>query len=182
MDAYKSLKAAFPDLGLILVPRHAERRSEVEAEIRARGLTHVRRSVLDSTGEPGGDGLDVLLVDTTGELRSFYACATVIFVGKSLTRHGGQNVIEPALFGKAIVVGPNMENFPVVASDMLQARALLQVKDSAGLEEALGSLLGDRDLREGYGERARGLLREKRGAVERSVESMARVLGARNAD
>ena len=74
---------------------------------------------------------DVLLVDTTGELRSFYACADVIFVGKSLTEHGGQNIVEPALCGKPIIVGPNMENFAAVTQDFLAAAALLQVRDAA---------------------------------------------------
>jgi 3-deoxy-D-manno-octulosonic-acid transferase len=59
-------------------------------------------------------------VDSTGELRSFYACADVIFVGKSLTEHGGQNIIEPAFCSKPIVVGPNMENFPQITPDFLK--------------------------------------------------------------
>lgn len=170
LDAYQDLRARFPGLSLVLVPRHAERSEAVQRVIESRGLTVTRRSAVQAGAKPPAAPPDVLLVDTTGELRSFYACATVIFVGKSLTQHGGQNIIEPALCGKPIVVGPNMENFPVVIDDFLAAKALVQVRDAAGLRRALADLLGDAAARAGHGERALRLVRERAGAVRKTVE------------
>ena len=101
LDVFKRLKPSFPRLRLVLVPRHAERRAEVEAEIRRSGLNYARRSDLANAHLPGSS-VDVLLVDSTGELMWFYGCASVVFVGKSLTSHGGQNIIEPAFLGNRL--------------------------------------------------------------------------------
>jgi 3-deoxy-D-manno-octulosonic-acid transferase len=168
---YQRLKAAVPGLRLILVPRHAERGSAVEAEIRAAGLMCWKRS--DSRKglqPPAGFAPDVLLVDTTGELKSLYSVATVIFVGKSLTQHGGQNLIEPAMFGKPVVVGPNMENFQSVMHDFLHENAVVQVPDAEGLEATLRDLLTDVAGREALGRRASAVVESKRGAVQRTVD------------
>jgi len=179
LDVYERLRGSFGRLKVVLVPRHAERRGEVEAEIARRGLSYLRRSeVTEGPGRVEGSesGVDVLLVDTTGELRNFYAHASVIFVGKSLASRGGQNVIEPASLGKPIVVGPHMENFPVVVSDFLSAKALIQVADTNALERAFRNLLADADLREQYGQRAQAVVRSKRGALARSVELAEKVI------
>jgi 3-deoxy-D-manno-octulosonic-acid transferase len=166
LGAYERLRKRFANLKLVLVPRHAERSGEVESEIRNRGLKYVRRTEL----EEGPAEADVLLVDTTGELKSFYACSSVIFVGKSLTQHGGQNVIEPGLYGKPVVIGPNMENFLSVVSDFLSAGAMVQVRDAAGLESAVEILLSDGAKREDLGKRAVAVVRDKRGVVRKSAE------------
>ncbi|MBN1558561.1 MAG: 3-deoxy-D-manno-octulosonic acid transferase [Lentisphaerae bacterium] len=171
LESFGRLRGAVPGLKLVLVPRHAERRAAVEAEIRRAGLRYVMRSDPASRGPA-----DVVLVDTTGELADFYACATVIFVGKSLTQHGGQNAIEPAALGKPVVVGPNMENFPVVIEELVAAGALLQVQDAAELEAALRMLLADPGRRETLGARAGAAVRERRGATERSVARLAETL------
>ncbi|MEI6148099.1 MAG: 3-deoxy-D-manno-octulosonic acid transferase [bacterium] len=167
LDILTQCRPACPSLRLVLVPRHAERRDEVVAAIRRRGLTFVQRS-LGGRAAPG-ERPDVLLVDTTGELKHFYRGATVIFVGKSLTQHGGQNIIEPAVCGKPIVVGPNMENFPDVIRDFTQAQALIQVADAAQLGRRIGDLLGDEAARRAYGERAAGLVENNRGALSLTV-------------
>jgi 3-deoxy-D-manno-octulosonic-acid transferase len=138
-----------------------------------RGLSVVRRTEL----KPGTSAPpDVLLVDTTGELRSFYACADVIFVGKSLSEHGGQNIIEPALCGKPIVVGPNMENFAAVTKDFLAAGALVQVRDAAGLRDAVRALLSDPEKRVSLGEKAQRLVGEKAGAVRKTLDLILPVI------
>ena len=167
LDVYKELHATIENLVLVLVPRHAERRDKVLSAIADRGLSVVRRTAPKSvTSVPP----DVLLVDTTGELRSFYACADVIFVGKSLFEHGGQNIIEPALCGKPIVVGPNMENFAAVTKDFLAAGALVQVRDAASLHDAIRTLLSDSAKRASLGEKAQRLVREKAGAVRKTLD------------
>jgi len=121
LDIYIALREEHPGLMLVLAPRHVERTPEVLKEIDQCGLSVVQRSTL---------------LDSTGELTSFYPHADIIFIGKSLTQHGGQNIIEPAMFGKPIVVGPNMENFPVVIDDFLEAGAIVQVADATELQIA----------------------------------------------
>jgi 3-deoxy-D-manno-octulosonic-acid transferase len=168
LDILTQLKPRHPSLRLVLVPRHAERRDEVVGAIRRRGLTFVQRSKggRAAAGEPA----DVLLADTTGELKHLYRGATVIFVGKSLTQHGGQNIIEPAVCGKPIVVGPNMENFPDVIREFTAAQALVQVADAAELARRIAELLDDETARRIYGERAAGLVEKNRGALRLMVE------------
>ena len=169
------LRSSVDNLKLVLAPRHAERRSQVESEIRKHAVTYLRRSELQD--EPGSARpVDVLLVDTTGELKHFYACADVIFVGKSLTNHGGQNIIEPAMFGKPVIVGPNMENFPDVIEDFLAADGIVQVADANGLERELKRLLLDADARAGYGNRAAEVVRERRGSVAASARMIRKCL------
>ncbi len=175
LDIYRDLRGRFPNLVLVLVPRHAERSPDVLRAIESRGLTVTRRSAVDTAAVPAARP-DVLLVDTTGELRAFYACADVIFVGKSLTEHGGQNIIEPALCGKSIVVGPHMENFPVIIEDFLAFGAILQVRDAAGLRHAVEILLADPAKRASLGQLASRLVREKAGAVRKTVDLVARLL------
>jgi 3-deoxy-D-manno-octulosonic-acid transferase len=174
LEAYQQLKARFPALRLVLVPRHMERRAEVEAEVARAGETGLLRSRLKTGEEKRKEG--VLIVDTTGELKTLYAGASVIFVGKSLASTGGQNIIEPALFGKAIVVGPHLENFPDVAADFTAAKAMVQVQDAEELIGGVESLLADQALREEYGKRARALVEHKRGTIEASVRMVLELL------
>ncbi|NQT93340.1 MAG: hypothetical protein HQ559_11315, partial [Lentisphaerae bacterium] len=113
-----------------------------------------------------------VLVDTTGELRDFYQAATVIFVGRSLVPGGGHSIVEPAVFAKPIVVGPHLENFPVVAADFRSADAMLQVADEDGLQEAIATLLRDGQLRAQYGTRAAGVVKAHAGGVRESVREL----------
>jgi len=115
-------------------------------------------------------------VDTTGELKHFYALATLIFVGKSLTSHGGQNVIEAAVFAKPIIVGPHTENFTTVIADFRTANALIQVADAAGLERAVTELWFDQPACLAYGQRAEQMVRAKAGAIRASAECLLRLL------
>lgn len=173
LGVFKSLVRTWPALRLVIVPRHAERGSSVEREIRRAGLACRRRSLLgDAPPEPMGQG-EVLLVDTTGELKAFYAMATVIFVGKSLTQKGGQNMIEPARFGRPVIVGPHTGNFRSVVADFKAADALIEVATGAGLEQAVRELLSDGTRRSQYGARARKVVERNCGAVDRTV---ARIL------
>jgi 3-deoxy-D-manno-octulosonic-acid transferase len=169
---YKNLRPQHPELFLVLVPRHAERRDEVVKTIEAQGLSCALRSQMNN----GAAKPDVLVVDTTGELMNFYAAADLVFVGKSLCEHGGQNPIEPALFGKPIVVGPNMENFPSVMDDFLAAKALRQVADIQTLEETVAELLADSAARRQLGAAARGVIESHRGVIKKMVEEVGHVL------
>ena len=173
LKAFAGLRRDFPSLKLVLVPRHAERSPDVEAELRRTSFSWIGRRAMAASGI--ASPRDVLLLDTTGELAGFYACATVVFVGKSLTCHGGQNVIEPAMFGKPVLTGPHTENFAEVVRDLTGIGALQQVSDVHQLEAAIRALLSDVNLRNERGMRAGEFVRSKRGAVVRTVDA---VLGA----
>ncbi|MDF7825536.1 3-deoxy-D-manno-octulosonic acid transferase [Pontiellaceae bacterium B12227] len=167
---YKKLRPEYPNLFLVIVPRHVERRDEVMACFEEHGLSVVRRSQVDDF--QGLETPDLLFVDTTGELRNFYSTADIIFVGKSLLEHGGQNPIEPAIFGKAVVVGPNMENFPAVMPVFLKNGSIVQVDGIQTLETAIVELLASPAKRAELGERAAGIVEINRGAIERTIELM----------
>lgn len=167
-ELYKRLKAGHPDLFLVIVPRHVERADEVVLCFEEQGLGYVRRSRIDEF--EGVVQPDVLFVDTTGELRNFYSVADIIFVGKSLKEHGGQNPIEPAMYGKAVVVGPNMENFPAVMPTFLKCNAVVQVPDAETLEAEIGRLIKDSASREALGQRAAKVVADNQGVIERTVK------------
>ena len=167
LSVYKALRPRFDRLRLVLVPRHFERSAEVAAAIRAAGVAHARRSTIEQ--EPVASEPDVLLVDSTGELTGVYAHGTIVFVGKSLTNRGGQNIIEPALFGKPVLFGPHMGNFPGVVEDFLEADAAIQVADEASLQAAVERLLADAGGRAALGARAAQVVEARRGALATSV-------------
>lgn len=169
---YGQLKPRFPALRLVIVPRHVERSDEIENELASMGLRVVRRRGLETRAAVEGEP-DVLLVDTTGELKSFYAAATVIFVGKSLLSQGGQNIIEPAVFARPILVGPHMENFRAVMQDFQDADAILTVGDADELRRAVERLLGDAPAREALGARTAAVVAAKRGATRETVACVA---------
>ncbi len=171
-ELYKKLTADNEKLFLVLVPRHVERAAEVIQALEEQELSFVRRSQLDNS--PEAEQPDVLLVDTTGELRNFYSQADLIFVGKSLTQHGGQNPIEPAMYGKAVVTGPNMENFPAVMDEFLENEALRQVDSIDALGVAVAELLRDPAGRKALGARAAAVVEQNRGVIERTVELLGR--------
>lgn len=169
-EQFLRLRLRFPDLFLVLVPRHFERSREVGREVAARGLKCVYRTeVMAHTRLKPGE-VDCLIVNSTGELKYFYEHATVIFVGKSLTAEGGQNPIEPGALGKAMVFGPNMQNFAEVVRSFLQHRGAVQVRDAAELERELGELLADKARREQLGRNALEVVHENLGAVIRTVD------------
>ncbi|NQU41117.1 MAG: 3-deoxy-D-manno-octulosonic acid transferase [Lentisphaerae bacterium] len=168
LEIYQALAPAVAGLKLVLVPRHFERAAEVEQDLRALGVNYVKRSELQP-GAPCEHPADVVLLDSTGELVGLYAHASLIFVGKSLFDRGGQNIIEPALFGKPVLFGPHMENFPVVVNDFLSADAAIQVADQADLQSQLLTLFEQPARAQTIGERAEAVVLSKRGCLARSV-------------
>jgi 3-deoxy-D-manno-octulosonic-acid transferase len=163
-EVFADLRREIPALFLIVVPRHIERAGEIARELSALGLRVARRSA------PAAAPCDVLLVDTTGELREWYALATVVFVGKSLpgiSAVGGQNPAEPAALGKALVAGPHMENFAALVALLASERALATVADADALLPCLRQLLVSPADRNAMGRRARA-------ALDRHAHSTAR--------
>lgn len=173
------LRARCPKLFLILVPRHFERTKAVVEELRPTGVRLVLRTELTGGKSFAPGSVDVLLVNTTGELRHFYRHATLVFVGKSLTAKGGQNPIEPGALGKAMLFGPHMENFRPIAADFVTNDGAVQVRDAAELETALAALLGDAARREQLGANALRVVQRNQGASERTAEMIVAQLTRR---
>jgi 3-deoxy-D-manno-octulosonic-acid transferase len=177
-EQFLRLRSRFPDLFLVLVPRHFERSREVGRELEARGLKFAYRSETMSHTQLEPGVIDCLIVNTTGELRYFYEHATVIFIGKSLVAQGGQNPIEPGALGKAMVFGPNMQNFAEVAHGFLEQNGAVQARNPAELEKVLGELLADESRREQLGQNALKVVHQNLGAIDRTVEMIVEHLGA----
>jgi 3-deoxy-D-manno-octulosonic-acid transferase len=175
----KRLRAKFPKLFLVLVPRHFERCRELGQKLAARDVKFFWRSEYSKKTEVSDGELECLLVNTTGELRFFYEHATVVFVGKSLTAIGGQNPIEPGALGKAMVFGPNMQNFADATRSFVTQNGALQVNDAAELETALADLLTDEARRAELGRNALKVVAENHGALERTVEMILEQLRER---
>src|SRR5438874_5549760 len=169
-DVFVRLCKRFPDLYLVVVPRHFERGKEAGKELSARGIKFAYRSELSVNTKYKPNELQALLVNTTGELKYFYEHAAVIFVGKSLKAEGGQNPIEPGALGKPVVFGPNMQNFEAIAKAFVTQNAAIQVRDEKELQDAIASVLDDPAKAAEMGRNALRVVRENSGAIERTVE------------
>lgn len=171
LQSFLRLRGEFPDLLLILAPRHPDRVAQVETVIRGLGLTAVRRSALGH----GRDGTkEVILVDTVGELPALYAVGSLSFVGGSLVPRGGHNLLEPALHGRPILFGPHMENFAESSTYFVERGAAIQVGGVADLTGQLARLLRDPAGRDRMGQAALAALAAHQGAGERTVALLER--------
>jgi len=142
-DIHRTLAPDHPDLLTIIVPRHPGRGPAIKRELEASGLSCALRSI----NEPVVDGTDIYIADTMGELGLFFRLAEVIFMGKSLVplggHMGGQNPLEPARLGCALLFGPNMANFAEMSARMVESGAALEVADGDALGKAVDRLLKD---------------------------------------
>ena len=161
---FLQLRKSRPDLFLILVPRHHERGDAVARQMERLGLKVARRTQSEQRTRP-----DVLLVDTTGELVSWYLCATVVFMGKSLCGRGGQNPAEPLAAGVPVVFGPHMRNFASLVQGLLRNQAAMEISNEATLQVAVESLLSSPEKRNAMVRRGVKCLEIHRGATDRTV-------------
>ena len=159
-------------VSIILVPRHHERADAVAAQLRTAGMDFARRSQLEGQQAKGDSPPGCLLVDSTGELKLFLEVATIVFMGKSLTAHGGQNPIEPAALGRPVIFGPHMQNFRGVVKTLLAGGAAVQVSDAAELESNLKELLADEKRRDLLGRNAREVVHKNQGATQRTADML----------
>ena len=173
LRAFRRVRAASPTTLLVIAPRNPERFGEVEQLVRSEGWKTARRSDLAVDSEPR---VDVVVLDTIGELATVYQLGTVVFVGGSLVATGGHNVLEPAVFGKPIVFGPHMENFAEISETFLQNQAAIQVPDNASLTEVVARLMRDPVERARLGAAARALVEANRGAKDRTLAAVAEIL------
>ena len=172
LRVFEGLKKSFPALVLVLAPRHPERAGGIKEMFQKAGLVTLLRTELNETGrhvEP-----EAVIVDTIGELRRMYAIADVVFVGKSLINLGGQNPLEPAALGKAMLFGPHMFNFELIARTLLRQGGAVEVAGEEALLETARALLADAGRRETMGKRARDVFLANRGAVERTMQVLER--------
>jgi 3-deoxy-D-manno-octulosonic-acid transferase len=173
---WQTLHSSYPALRLIVVPRHQERFAEVASLItRMTGSVHTR-----SCQQPGSisDAPRVALLDTLGELGRCWGLADIAFVGGSLSKRGGQNMLEPAGFGAAISFGPNTQNFREITTALLQQNAAVAVRDEAELLTQVKNWLDDPASREQFGQRAQAFVATQTGATHRTIEVMLRLLPA----
>lgn len=169
----RRLQEEFPELALVLVPRHAERGPALAAQLRREGFDPVLR-MGDETGPPpapyptsGVPSARVWIANTTGELRAWYSLAEAVVVGKSFHGIGGQNPVEPILAGRPVLVGPHMENFAEIVSELRGLGGLQQLATPEALPDALAALLRDP-------ERGRAMARTGAAAMARHAGAAAR--------
>jgi 3-deoxy-D-manno-octulosonic-acid transferase len=178
-NAFNELRGRFPNLFLVLAPRHVERTREVVELAKRKQIKFILRSDINSQLLSTARPYDCLLVNTTGELKWLYKIATVIFVGKSLAGQGGQNIVEAAVSGHPVVFGPHMQNFKAIAQQFVAEGACLQVPDASRLQRALEDLLQNAEQRRQIATAARRVIEANVGATERSVELIAQELKRR---
>ena len=175
LDAYVEALGEFPDTLLIIVPRHIDRTSEIGAMISDRGLKYQLRTEI---GEGKGKRTEkIIIINTFGELFKVYSVGTIVFCGASLVPLGGQNPLEPAVWGKAVLYGPSMEDF-LDAKDLLErAGASVPVSTLEELGEKILWLLGHPEESMGFGNRARKAVLKNQGAAERHAKAIERLFG-----
>jgi 3-deoxy-D-manno-octulosonic-acid transferase len=163
-SALQRIRSDHPSARLIIAPRHVERTPAIVARLDTSGLRTARR-----TATPDGSSPDILILDTTGELRDWYACADVVFIGKSLAGYGGQNPVEAILAGRPVLFGPRMENFRELAASLLASQGAIEVSDEHSLARTVSSLLADAALRSELAARGADALRPHQGATARTA-------------
>jgi 3-deoxy-D-manno-octulosonic-acid transferase len=167
LEAFLQSKKEVEDLLLILAPRHPERWPGVERMLNQRGLAYSKRSELRAASGRVGD---LILLDSMGELGRIYSLGTVVFVGGSLVRIGGHNILEPAFYGVPILFGPHMHNFQEITELFLAEGAALAVRDSSQLAEELLWLLRHPEEAKDMGAKGRVILDQNRGATQRTLD------------
>ena len=163
---FARLRQKFPSLCLFIAPRHVERVREIRAQLEALPL---RVRLASEAANHSEAEVDCVLLDTTGDLRRWYSIATVVFIGKSMTAHGGQNPVEPIIARRPVVFGPHMENFVTLAETLVSKKGAIQVHDAESLEAAIENLLGDTEARHRLVRNAREVLDQHRGATARAA-------------
>ena len=172
LGAWAGWAARFPRLLMILAPRRPDCFELVAAKLKVAGINTARRTALEPIQLPG-----VLLLDSMGELGGLFFYADVVFMGGTIVRRGGHNILEPALFGKPVVAGPHMENFAEIAADFTAGGGLVRFQQAEQLEAAVRGLLEDKDKATAVGSIAKELALERRGATGRIMTRLEFALG-----
>ncbi len=163
-----------PDALLVLAPRRPERFCPVAAAVRLTGLRMALHSEFDHSLL---QTTQCLVVDAMGVLLMYYACADLVFIGGSFGTQGGHNALEPAALGKPVLMGPNMQNATEIAGQLVNCGAALQVTDQQAFQSAANRVLGDDSLREQMGLAGQRLVEENKGALNKTLQAIQRILG-----
>jgi 3-deoxy-D-manno-octulosonic-acid transferase len=175
MRGFENVLASHPEAVMVLAPRHPERFAKVESLLQQLRTKYWLRS--SWRGEPVSGG--VFLLDSIGELASAYSLADVAFVGGSLVSHGGHNILEPALFGAAIIIGSSYQNFRDIVT-LFQQNQAVRIVGAAELPLVFMELVDSPELRKELGQRALQTLRQQMGATGRTLEALASLLPERS--
>jgi 3-deoxy-D-manno-octulosonic-acid transferase len=170
---HKRVAQTVAGLLTVIVPRHPARGPAIAQKLRREGLRVARRGA----GEPVTTETDLYVADTLGELGLFYRAASVAFIGGSLIPHGGQNILEPARLGAAVLHGPHMENFRAIVEEMSSRGATHEVADAEELVKALDRLLGDAALCDEVAGTAKRLAAAKDSILDQVAAQLEPVLG-----
>lgn len=178
LTAYEELTKNFPDLVLILVPRHVEKTPLILSFMEERGM---KAPFLRSAADRGEkrDGRNVVIVDRTGELFQVFSLATVVFMGGSLVPRGGQNILEPAAWGKVVLFGPSMEDFRDARDTLVLTGSGIEVRGMEDLARRVSELLNHPEKNVELGRRGRDELLNHLGSARKTARLLADLLPAR---
>jgi 3-deoxy-D-manno-octulosonic-acid transferase len=172
IDEFVKMSSSGIRAKLVIAPRHIERKDAVRIYVEKAGLKCCFFSDAVCSPAPGISEAHVMVVDTIGHLKDLYSMADVVFIGGSIARKGGQNPIEAAKWGKALVFGPNMHNFREIARDFIDSGAAIMAEDISGLGKAMAKILSDDSTRDDMGNKARAVIDRNLGAVSRTVDAV----------
>lgn len=175
LEVYRQLRDRWPQLRLVIVPRHPDRFEAVARLLERSGLSWQRRTRLEAQG--ADPTARVLLVDAVGELGAWWGTARIAFVGGSMGSRGGQNMIEPAAYGAAVCFGSNTRNFRDIVAAMLQRDAAIVVRDQDDLADFVRQCLEQPAFAAELGRRARELVISQLGATRRTFERLTLLVG-----
>ena len=176
VNAYKVIAQQVQgELLMVIIPRHPERKRDVQALLKDAGVGYRLRSMLKPDDKLLVSG-DVLLVDTLGEVLDFYSIADLVFVGGSLVPVGGHNLLEASLLAKPVLFGPHVHNFKEISAKLIRAGAGVKVANQRELEQQIVLILNDKVRSRAMGEAGRSLIAENAGATERTMKHIVRAL------
>ena len=173
LDIYKKIWKQPGAVTLLIAPRHPERTAQIEKIIRLAGFNPVRMSRARMSL---GDKKSIFISDTVGELLYFYSIADICFVGGSLSKDGGHNILEPVYFLKPTVFGPNMDNFPDIEEIVLEKGAGIKVRNAQELESVVLSMIGDMALKNNLGNRCQEVFEGEKKSLENNLEIIFKCL------
>jgi 3-deoxy-D-manno-octulosonic-acid transferase len=176
LSVYRRLRQQYPNVLLVLAPRHLERVPVVMQHVQGAQLQALRRSQCDGLPAEKLTDMSVIILDTYGELAALYSLCTVAFVGGSLVPIGGHNILEPAVYAKPVIFGPYMQHFPELAALLCAAGGAVQVQSEAELYERLADILAHPESGYAIGQRALQTLAANRGALERTLQAVTALL------
>lgn len=176
LDVFLLLKSRFPNLLMVLAPRHPHRFFEVERLLQKKKVRYARKSQMNGLERSHPE---VIFLDTLGDLPAFYSLADIVFVGGSLVDAGGHNVMEPARWRKPILFGPYMTNFAELADEMKRKGGGIEVRGKEDLIREISGLLADPRRAQRIGELAHAVVEGDRGVVDRSMDLVTRYLDGR---